>query len=431
VTTRASRRALALTAGSGPAPWYRVGPVMAVAAEEPDTATTTSADVYVYDVIGGWFGMTADDFVRDVASLDTDRIVLHLNTPGGAAFEAVAMANVLRAHRAEIVVHVDGLAASAGTILAMAGDEIVMGAGSQLMVHEAWNSAVGNAADLIKEAESLSKLNASIASLYAGRAGGTTDQWLSVMAAETWYTAEEAVQAGLATRLASADDNGSATGEQVVPGSTSYGGLWDFWDTYRSQDRFDLSVFAHAGRANAPAPAMPAGPRTPAASAPGTTTPTGRSTAVAFSDEQLTTMRQRLGVADTADEATIVAALEEALDEAADPAAASALRLPEGQVLIPAAALADLQASAATTQVLARQQHERDRNEVLNTYRDRFAPTNRAAWEAEYDRNPGGTRAYLDAAPVIVPTGSSGYNASEDDPTTEVRQTEAYQNWSS
>lgn len=425
---RTSRRALALTAQAARPSWYRVGPVLAAAEEEPSGATT--ADVYVYDVIGGWFGMTADDFVRDVASLDTDRIVLHLNTPGGEAFEAVAMANVLRGHRADIVVHVDGLAASAGTILAMAGDEVVMGPGSQLMVHEAWGGAVGNAADLAKEAQVLVKLNASIAALYADRAGGTTEAWLAVMAEETWYTAEEAVQAGLADRVATADDNGSATGEQVVPGSGS-GGFWDLWDTYRAQDRFDLSVFAHAGRANAPAPAMPAGHRSPAASAPGPTT-TGRSPAVAFSDEQLTTMRQRLGVADTADEATILAALDEALDEAADPAG-DATKLPEGQVLIPAAALADLQASAATTQVLAKQAHERQRDEVLNTYRDRFAPTNRQAWEAEYDRNPAGTKAYLEKAPVLVTTEPAGYTGGPElaeQSVEELRQSATYQNWS-
>ncbi len=340
--TALARRALALTAQPVRQDWYRIGPVMAVADGDKQPKV---ADVYVFDAIGGWMGVTADDFVRDVAGLDVDRIVLHLNTPGGDVFEGVAMANVLRSHRASVTVMVDGLAASAGSVVAMAGDEVVMGVGSQMMIHDAWGLSVGNAADMAKMAESLSSVSDSIASTYAARAGGTAADWRATMIAEIWYTAEEAVAAGLADRLATDADKGSATGQQVTPGGGA--GLFDWWDRVSTQDRFDLSVFAHAGRQHAPPPAMPAGIRSPAATASGSITHEG-SRPVAFTDEQLTTMRQRLGVAATADEATILAALDEALTkQSASPSPTATV--PPGMTLIPQAALTDLQNAAAET----------------------------------------------------------------------------------
>ena len=133
-----------------------------------------------------------------------------------------------------------------------------------------------------------------------------------------------------------------------------------------------------------------------------------------FTAEQLTSMRQLLGITDeSATGEQILAALEEALAEQVDPPADPAV--PEDMALIPAAALADLQAAAAVAPRLVEQQHERERAETLNRYRDRFVPANRAAWEAEYDRNPAGTAAYLAQAPVIVPLDEIGH---EDDPGT-------------
>ncbi len=390
--TAHARRALALSAQPIRQDWYRIGPVMAATPEDPKVA-----DVYVYDAIGGWMGVNSDDFVRDVAALDVDRIVLHLNTPGGDVFEGVAMANVLRAHPATVTVMVDGLAASAGSVVAMAGDEIVMGVGSQMMVHDAWGLSIGNAADMAKSAETLRSVSDSIASTYAARAGGTAADWRATMIAETWYTAEEAVAAGLADRVATDADKGTATGQQVTPGGNA--GLFDWWDSLSARNRFDLSVFSHAGRENAPAP------RSPAATASGRTPTTQEgSRPVAFTDEQLTTMRQRLGISATADEATILAALDEALAEPEPPA------VPAGMTLIPQAALADLQAAAAETHRLVARQHDRERGEVLAKYRDRFVPASRAAWEKQYDLDPTGTVAYLEQAPVIVPLTEIGHS---------------------
>lgn len=305
------QRRLRAAAGK-PRPWYHVGALaLAELPEEGADAPASTADVYVFDTIGGWLGVSADDFVRDVAALDVDRIVLHLNTPGGEATEGVAIANVLRAHRAHVVVRVDGLAASAGSVIAMAGDEVVMGLGSQMMIHDPWTVAIGDAAEMVATQRMLDSTADAMAGTYAAKAGGTAAEWREVMRAETWYTAEEAVTAGLADRVAAGDETGTAEGEQVTPGYHG-GGFWGLWDSLSQPDRFDLSAFTHAGRENAPAPAMP-GRRLPAASAAGRSTTERNGNVPTFLED----VQQRLGVAAGADEATILAALDEALNERA------------------------------------------------------------------------------------------------------------------
>ncbi|MDN5858585.1 MAG: Clp protease ClpP, partial [Pseudonocardia sp.] len=217
------RRRMAWVPRSGERPsWYRLGPVQALADPDADDGVSTSsstADVYLFDVIGGWMGATAEDFVTDVASIDVEQLVVHLNSPGGDASEGVAIANVLRAHKARVIVRVDGMAASAASVVAMAGDEIVMGIGSQFMIHDAWALAIGDAADMAAAQRMLDSTSNALASTYAARAGGTVDEWRAVMKAETWYSAEEAVTAGLADRVAAADEVGTAEGEQITPGA--------------------------------------------------------------------------------------------------------------------------------------------------------------------------------------------------------------------
>ena len=126
---------------------------------------------------------------------------MHLNTPGGDVFEAAAINNILAAHPAPVKVMVDGLAASAGSIIAVRADECVMGVGTELMIHDAWTIAFGPASDLIKAAELVDKLSDNLAAQYAMKAGGTAEEWRAVMLAESWYTADEAVAAGLADRV--------------------------------------------------------------------------------------------------------------------------------------------------------------------------------------------------------------------------------------
>ncbi|MEV1295786.1 head maturation protease, ClpP-related [Pseudonocardia sp. NPDC049635] len=381
-------------------------------AAEPSEPSTTSADVYLFGSIGGFLGVTAKDFVRDVGSLDVERIVLHLNTPGGDALEGVAIANVLRAHKARIEVRVDGMAASAGSVIAMAGDEIIMGIGSQMMVHDPWGITIGNAAEVAAFGRRLDATGDSLASTLAAKAGGTTAEWREVMRAETWYTADEAVAAGLADRVAAADETGTAEGEQITPGGNR--SFWDLWDSI-DEDAFDLSAFAYQGRQHAPAPAMP-GRQTPAAAAVGTPEGEGSRT-VAFSDEQLTTMRRRLGLAVDADEATIVAALGEALDEQAAPAATARPALPEGVVTIEAAALEQLQTDArAGRDALARQQRDDRERLVAAAVNDgRIPPARREAWVNMLAADSGAAETLASLPKGLVPVGEpTGHDGNDE-----------------
>ena len=401
--------------------WYRIGEVRAETVGEQtndDQPARSTADVYVFERIGGWSGVSADDFVRDVAGLDVDHIDLHLNSPGGDAFEGVAIANVLRQHRADVTVWVDGLAASAASVIAMAGDEVVMGIGSQLMIHDAWALCVGDAADMRKAGEMLDSTSNALAATYAAKAGGTAADWRAVMAEEAWYTPEEAVTAGLADRVATDDDNGSSGGEQIVPGSSS-SSWWDMWDSLGDAERHAATVaalYAHAGRADAPPPRIPAGAgtraQTPAASADGSITATEEgSSPVAFTPEQLTTMRQQLGLQADADEATICAALSEALAEQAEPPQNPTASLPPGTVAVDQATLDELRATAELGRA-AHEEQQRSRREQLVQAAisdGRIAPARREDWLNALAADSGAEQTLASLAKGLIPMAEIGH----------------------
>ena len=226
--SKASRRRVPHARAGDPKTWYRV-----------ENKAASVADVYIYNDIGCW-GLTAADFTKELRDIDASTIELHINSPGGHVFEGIVIFNALRAHRARINVTVDGLAASIASVIAMAGDTITMGRGSQMMIHDAYSEIGGNAKAARDMADLLDRTSDDIASFYAERAGGTAGQWRAVMQAETWYTAEEAVKAGLADQVAA-----SISRERVEA-------MWD------------LSIFNFAGRSEAPAPeAVPTVPHRP------------------------------------------------------------------------------------------------------------------------------------------------------------------------
>lgn len=161
-------------------------------------------EVFLYEVIGDE-GVRAVDFIREIRSISTPDLHVRINSPGGEVYEAVAMYHALRAHDSQITVFVDGLAASAASVVAMAGDLIIMGRGTRMMIHEAWGNANGNATQMKQAVEILDVTSDSLAKFYANRAGGTPAEWRQRMKAETWYSAEEAVDIGLADRVARGD----------------------------------------------------------------------------------------------------------------------------------------------------------------------------------------------------------------------------------
>ena len=162
--------------------------------------TDGESDVYLSDEIGGW-GVSSSAFIQDLRATDTGRINLHLNSPGGSAFDGVEIYNALMAHPASVHVTVDGMAASAASVIAMAGDTVTMSPGSSMMIHNAISGAIGNASDLRKTADLLDGVSKNIASIYAARTGQPVDHWQPLMDAETWFHGQEAVDAGLATAI--------------------------------------------------------------------------------------------------------------------------------------------------------------------------------------------------------------------------------------
>lgn len=225
------RQHMRATLREGRTDWYRI----------QNNAPARAATVSIYDEIG-YYGVTAADFAAEVSALDVDTIDLRLNSPGGEVFDGIAIHNALKNHPATVNVTVDGLAASAASFIAMAGDRIVMGRGSQMMIHNAHGMCIGEAKDMRQLADQLDRIGDTIAGFYAERAGGDVAEWRERMAAETWYSGEEAVAAGLA------DEYVKPKGKTGPPAA-----------------EWDLSIFTYAGRENAPPPSPQThdAPRTP------------------------------------------------------------------------------------------------------------------------------------------------------------------------
>jgi len=165
-----------------------------------------SADVFIFAEIG-FGGITAASFLKDLQGITASSISLHLNSPGGEVFDGLAIYSALKSHPANVTVYVDALAASIASVIAMAGNKIVMAKHSALMIHNAQGIAMGDAAVMKLMADRLDIWSNEIAEIYQERVPGSkTKTWLSRMADETWYVAEEAVAAGLA------DEVGPASG---------------------------------------------------------------------------------------------------------------------------------------------------------------------------------------------------------------------------
>ncbi|MEC9346076.1 MAG: head maturation protease, ClpP-related [Pseudomonadota bacterium] len=157
-------------------------------------------DIELYDEIS-WWGVTAKDFRARLAGVKTSRIRLAINSPGGDVYDGIAIYNDLLAHPAEVEVVVTGLAASAASVIAMAGDRITMAANAFLMIHNSWGITVGNRSDHIETADLLGMIDGAMAKTYAARSGQDVDKMASLMAAETWLDAEGALALGLADRI--------------------------------------------------------------------------------------------------------------------------------------------------------------------------------------------------------------------------------------
>lgn len=182
-----------------------------------------AAELLIYDVIGRDFwgeGVDATGVINFLAEQDDDaEIHVRINSPGGSAFDGAAIYNVLAQNDRRVVVHIDGLAASAASLVAMAGDEIRMASNAIMMIHNASGITVGTAADHEKSIEMLRTVDESMAKAYAARGGLGLPDVKEIMDAETWMGAEEAEGYGFAdiiTEPKEASASWGRSGERIV-----------------------------------------------------------------------------------------------------------------------------------------------------------------------------------------------------------------------
>jgi ATP-dependent protease ClpP protease subunit len=204
------------------------------------------AAVYIYEEIGYW-GCTAMEFVQILNQLNVDFLDVHINSPGGEVDDGVAIFNAIRQHKAHVTTYIDGLAASAASFIAMAGDVVRISQFGQVMIHDAMGIEFGNAAEMRSYADLLDRYSDNIAGIYAQQSGGTTEQWRELMRAETWFTGPEAVEAGLCDEvygLVTPDEDDDDGAEGMTARMTAR--------------RWDLSLynFRFKGRDEAPTPAL-------------------------------------------------------------------------------------------------------------------------------------------------------------------------------
>lgn len=171
-------------------------PGLSVRAEENGVA-----EILIYDSIGGFWGIQAADFVKELKQLTAEVIHLRINSPGGDVDAARAMATAIAQHPSKIVAHVDGLAASSASFVILAAAEIEISSGAFIMVHNPWSMTIGDAGDHEATAELLRKYGDAMASDYAKRTKKDMKVVRKWMDDETWFSAEEAVEAGLADRV--------------------------------------------------------------------------------------------------------------------------------------------------------------------------------------------------------------------------------------
>lgn len=160
-------------------------------------------EIYLYDAIGsGMFedGVTAKSFGESVRSLGAVRALdIYINSPGGSVFEGVAIYNQITRFQGEKIVHIDGIAASIASVIALAGDERRIAANGTVMIHDPWGMGMGSAVALRKAAESLEKIRDTMLDNYVARTGQKREQISAWMSAETWMNADEAIERGFAT----------------------------------------------------------------------------------------------------------------------------------------------------------------------------------------------------------------------------------------
>ena len=180
---------------------------------DAEGAKMSEVEISIYDNIGG-FGITANEFIDELKEIgdDVDTINVRIASGGGSIVEGNTIYNALKRHGAKVVTHVDSLAASMASVVAMAGDEIRMAQNALLMIHNPWTVSMGGAEQLRKDADLLDKMESNIRTSYA-RSLLSTEELDSAMEEETYYTAEEAKEAGFIDEIDGANLAAASIGD--------------------------------------------------------------------------------------------------------------------------------------------------------------------------------------------------------------------------
>lgn len=160
-----------------------------------------NGEMYLYGYVGGSFfdeGFTAGDVLDALSEHGPADLTVHINSGGGYVYDGIAIYNALKSHQGQVTVHVDALAASAASVIAMAGDLIVMGEAALMMIHNASAVTIGDHSEHSKGSEFLKKIDRQAAGIYARRTGMAVEKVSEMMEAETWLSTEEAVEKGFA-----------------------------------------------------------------------------------------------------------------------------------------------------------------------------------------------------------------------------------------
>ena len=158
-------------------------------------ATDAVAEVYIFDEIGA-YGISAQEFISEMKEYKDTPVNLRINCIGGDVFDGMAMYNIIKKREAKTTAYIEGIAASMGSVIALAADEVVMAENSLFMIHNAWGGAMGEAEDMRKTASVLEKISGEIASIYKRKTRLSLDRITDMMDEETWLNAEEAYELG-------------------------------------------------------------------------------------------------------------------------------------------------------------------------------------------------------------------------------------------
>jgi ATP-dependent protease ClpP protease subunit len=186
-------------------------PIKALEKWQPEIRAASSGDneIDMYDIIGeGLYtqGVTLNYVSNGLKKANKGDVVVNINSAGGDMFEGLAIYNLLKEYEGRVTVKIMGMAASAASIIAMAGDDIEIGESAFFMIHNAWSVAIGNKNDFTKAADDFAKFDDAMALIYSKKTGKDYDEIVSMMDDETWISGKDSVDMGFATSLLDDDD---------------------------------------------------------------------------------------------------------------------------------------------------------------------------------------------------------------------------------